>query len=181
MNWNDYLAHNVAAASNLDSENLEKFSKALIRTRELGKKVWILGNGGSASTAAHAVVDFAKTVKNFGGRPLFVIAPSESTALQTAYANDESFEVAFASTLEPFLEQDDLVWIISVSGKSPNLIMAISKSKEKGAVVAATVGVAGRYLESEIDICITVPSADYQVVENIHIMIMHWLTKNLGQ
>lgn len=181
MNWTDYLDLNFKAADLLESRSLEDLCDVFRKARGRGSKVWILGNGGSASTASHAVVDFGKSVKNFGGEPLFAIAPSESTALQTAYANDESFESAFASTLEHFLEPQDVVWVISVSGKSPNLISAISQAKSSGALVVATVGESGSSLAANIDLCIVVQSGDYQVVENIHLMIMHWLTKNLGK
>ncbi len=179
MNWSEYVSANSDAAFALDQSALEEVVRVLAEVREEGSKVWVLGNGGSASTAAHAVGDFAKTTKTLGGKPLFAIAPSEMTALQTAYANDIDFSQGFASTLEDFLEQGDAVWIISVSGKSPNLLKAVDVARSRGAKVIATVGNQGRGLE-DLALCITIPSDDYQIVENVQLQIMHWLTKRLA-
>ncbi len=179
MNWTEYVSTNSDAAHALDKSKLEDVVRVLTSVRDEGSKVWILGNGGSASTASHAVGDFAKTTKTLGGKPLFAIAPSEMTALQTAYANDIDFSEGFAHTLEDFLEPGDAVWVISVSGKSPNLLRAVDVARSREARIIATVGNQGKALEG-LSLCITIPSDDYQIVENIQVQIMHWLTKQLA-
>jgi D-sedoheptulose 7-phosphate isomerase len=179
VSWSQYISENRSVALGIGESDLSKFVLLLKETRAAASKVWVLGNGGSASTAAHAVGDFGKTVKGFGGAPIFTIAPSEMTALQTAYANDVDFKDGFSETLRDFASQGDLVWIISVSGRSPNLLKAVEVSKSKGLKVVATVGERGAGLESEVDLCIVIPSDDYQIVENIQLEIMHWLTKQL--
>jgi D-sedoheptulose 7-phosphate isomerase len=87
--WRAYLGENTASMNLIDEKLITDFFQVLSTTRAQGGKVWVLGNGGSASTAAHAVGDFGKTSKSFGAAPLLTIAPSEMTALQTAYANDK--------------------------------------------------------------------------------------------
>lgn len=180
MQWKDYIDINQKAFESTSELNLEKFVELLSQVRKEEKRIWVLGNGGSATTASHAVGDFSKTTKVLGGQPLFTLAPSEMTALQTAYANDISFENGFAQTLKDFATKGDLVWIISVSGKSPNLLRAISQARLSGCTVVATVGNSGAQLEEFVDLLIQIPSVDYQIVENAHVLIMHWLTKRLA-
>jgi len=179
MNWIEYLQLNNEALGSIPIEVVEEFTEKLIQVRDIGGKVWVLGNGGSASTASHAVGDFGKTSKLNGARPLFSIAPSEMTALQTAYANDESFESAMSSTLRDFLAKDDAVWVISVSGRSPNLIAALDVAKEIGALTLATVGSRGAVMADSVDVGVCINSDDYQVVENAQLILMHWFTKSL--
>lgn len=180
MNWDTYAIANKNAAEQLNIETLEKFVQLLRLTRKRNGKVWILGNGGSASTASHAVADFGKTTKSLGGSPLFALAPSEWTSMQSAYANDVNFAESFSLTLSDFLQDNDLVWIISVSGKSPNLVSAIAAAKALGAITVSTVGMSGSELTGSVDLNLIIPSNDYQIVENIQLMIMHWLTKQLA-
>lgn len=179
-NWTKYVAENTSAMEAIDERLISDFYKVLDRARNEGGKVWVLGNGGSASTAAHTVGDFGKTSKAMGARPLMTLAPSEMTALQTAYSNDESFLTAFSSTLADFAEAKDVVWIISVSGRSPNLLSAHLQAKAIGMTVLSTVGKSGSVLASDSDVGIVIDSEDYQVVENVQLTLMHWLTKLLS-
>jgi D-sedoheptulose 7-phosphate isomerase len=179
--WRHYISENSKALEEIDENLISKFFQVLLKTKEKGGKVWVLGNGGSASTASHAVADFGKTSKVLGARPLMTIAPSEMIALQTAYSNDMSFTSGFASTLADFAEQKDTVWIISVSGKSPNLILALEQAEAIGMTILSTVGSTGGALAIRSDVGIVVNSGDYQVVENAQLALMHWMTKLLAR
>ena len=177
--WEKYLVENSNALSSIAQLDLEKLLQVLVSVRKNNGCVWILGNGGSASLAAHAVADFSKTAKSMGGSPLRALAPSEMTSLQSAYSNDESFEMGFARTLETYLDPQDAVIVISVSGKSPNLLRAIDVAKTKAATVCAIVGAGGVGLRDQCQSFVLIESNDYQVVENMQLSIVHWLTKNL--
>jgi D-sedoheptulose 7-phosphate isomerase len=87
---------------------------------------------------------------------------------------------AFSSTLADFAEAKDVVWIISVSGRSPNLLSAHLQAKAIGMTVLSTVGKSGSVLASDSDVGIVIDSEDYQVVENVQLTLMHWLTKLLS-
>ena len=180
MNWRDYLAANSEVMASIDSEKVEDFFQALLTVRAQGGTVWVLGNGGSASAASHAVADFGKTSKSHGAKPLFTIAPSEMVSMQTAYSNDVSFEQGFAATLRDFAKPQDAIWIISVSGKSPNLIASAGVAEELNLQILSTVGSSGSALAERSTVGIVIPSADYQIVENGHIILMHWFTKLLA-
>lgn len=179
MTYEDYIAENMKVMASIPDQEIEEFSRALAAVRNLGGTVWCLGNGGSATLAAHAVGDFCKTSKQFGAAPLFSLAPSEMTALQTAYSNDVAFQEGFAATLADFATEKDAIWIISVSGTSPNLLRAAEVARQKGTKVLSTVGERGASLVAESDVGILIPSDDYQVVENAHVVLMHWFTKCL--
>ena len=179
MSWYEYLEQNDQALRGIPVEQVSRFVVELKNARKRGATCWVLGNGGSASAASHAVADFGKTSKSIGAPPLFTLAPSEMSSMQTAYSNDISFEKGFASTILDFAKKGDLIWIISVSGKSPNLIKAADAATSMGLTILSTVGAAGQGLASKSNVGIVIPSSDYQVVENAHITLMHWFTKEL--
>jgi phosphoheptose isomerase len=100
-------------------------------------------------------------------------------SLQSAFSNDVSFEAGFSATLDMYLEPKDVVLIFSVSGKSPNIIQAIASARRLGSRVTGVVGRSGEHLRSQADVLIVLESLDYQIVENVQLAIMHWLTKKL--
>ena len=177
--WDAYVSANNAAMAALSTTSLFQIRDLLRDTRAKSGTLWVLGNGGSASLASHSVADFSKTAQGLGSNPLRTLAPSEMVALQSAFSNDTSFEHGLASTLDMYLEVDDAILVFSVSGKSPNLLNAIESAKSLGVAIAAVVGEAAQNLESECDAILSIASGDYQIVENVQLAVMHWLTKNL--
>ena len=177
--WDSYVSANNAAMAALGKTELLQILDLLRDTRAKSGTLWVLGNGGSASLASHSVADFSKTAQGLGSNPLRTLAPSEMVALQSAFSNDTSFEYGLASTLDMYLGPDDSILVFSVSGKSPNLLNAIKLAKSKGVGIAAVVGKAAQNLESECDVVLSIASGDYQIVENVQLAVMHWLTKNL--
>lgn len=180
MKWESYLNLNDEALRKINSQEVSAFFSVLDEVRSGGGTIWVVGNGGSASAASHAVADFGKTAKSGGARPLFTIAPSEMTSMQTAYSNDISFESGYAQTIRDFARSGDAVWIISVSGRSPNLLAVLDVARDLNLRTLSTVGTRGGEMAALCESGIVVPSEDYQVVENAHIILMHWFTKLLS-
>jgi len=180
LTWDEYIGENLDALRGISEAQISEFVRNLRELRQTGKRLWILGNGGSASTASHAAGDFGKTAKRLQERPLNAFALSEMVALQTAYSNDVSFEEGFARTLSDFSEKGDAIWIISVSGSSPNLLRAVEQARRDHVKVLSVVGKTGKALSEASDAGITIESSDYQVVENIQLILMHWFTKELS-
>ena len=180
MTWDNYIGENLDALRGIGEAQISEFVRHLRELRQRGQRLWILGNGGSASTASHAAGDFGKTAKRLQERPLNAFALSEMVALQTAYSNDVSFEEGFASTLRDFSEQGDAIWIISVSGSSPNLLRAVEQARRDEVKILSVVGRKGSALSDASDAGIVIDSLDYQVVENIQLILMHWFTKELS-
>lgn len=178
--WENYVSENARVLSLVDQDLITKTVRRIREVSSAGGTVWVLGNGGSASLASHAVADFSKTIKGLGGSPVKTIAPSEMVSLQSAYANDTNFTEGFASTLKIYGSGLDLVLVISVSGRSPNLVNALEVAKSKGMNSCAWVGTKGAGLVDLVDNLVVFDSDDYQIVENAQVSLMHWITKEMA-
>lgn len=180
MNFTEYLASNIESLRMLDLQELRKFEENLDLLRRDGCKLWVAGNGGSAAAASHAVADFNKTIYSYGGIPLKSISLTEMISLETAISNDLDFSQTISFPLEVLAEVGDAVLLISVSGNSSNIVNAISKAKEMGIKTFAIFGSAGMEVGRRVDFPIIIKSADYQIVENIQLFIIHWIVKALS-
>lgn len=178
--WKSYVAENERVLNLVDESILVDTATTFKKVASAGGTLWVLGNGGSASLASHAVADFSKTVQGLGGEPVRTLAPSEMISLQTAYANDTDFSEGFATTLRNYASKQDMVLIISVSGRSPNLVNAIEEAKSIGMRSSAWVGSRGAGLAGLVDHLLVLDSDDYQIVENAQVSLMHWITKVLA-
>jgi D-sedoheptulose 7-phosphate isomerase len=148
--------------------------KRMARALAARQRVFFFGNGGSAADAQHLA---AELVGRFGRerRALPAIALTTDTSAITAVANDSSFERIFARQIEALAEPGDVAVGISTSGKSPNVIAAISGAKERGLVTVGMTGGSGRELAAAADYCIRIPSDNTARVQEKHILIGHIL------
>lgn len=179
MNLESYLALQNKADLSIGSENAERFVEILRILRSNESRIWIAGNGGSAATASHAVVDFTKTAAAAGQKSLRANALSENVALTTAFSNDVNFESSLGETLRSLCSSNDALMVISVSGTSPNLLYALGVARELGLKTLGLIGSKGSGTSNLYDECIVVDSDDYQIVENSHMTFIHWLVKKL--
>lgn len=143
------------------------------------RQVFIIGNGGSASTASHMGNDFSKATIVPGMRRMRVISLTDNVALMTAWGNDSAFEVIFREQLENLLNPGDVVIAVTASGNSPNLLRAMEFARERGAVTIAWAGMTGGKLRSLVDHCLCVPSQDVGLIEGVHLVIDHMVTGEL--
>jgi len=166
----------VQLQSTLDLLPLQKISDAvsiLYEARLAHRQVFIMGNGGSASTATHFVCDLAKNTRKPGWPDFRVLGLADNMALVSAYANDEGYENVFARQLESFVRSEDVVVAISTSGNSPNVLEAVKVANERGATTIAFTGFDGGELASLANINIHVPSDCIEQVEDVHLMLEH--------
>ncbi len=149
----------------------------LIKARENKNTIFIMGNGGSASTASHFAGDLSKGTLVEGFLRFKAIALTDNIPNMLAWANDEGYEHIFVEQLRNLMEPGDIVIGISGSGNSENVIRAIEYANEHNAV---TVGFSGfsesNKLMNAAKINIHVPSAYMQRVEDIHLLLQHLLT-----
>ena len=137
------------------------------------RQVFILGNGGSASTASHFVCDLSKNTR-MKGRPHFrVVGLTDNMALLSAYANDEGYDQVFVQQLASFVRPADVVIGISTSGNSPNVLEAINLANRVNATTIGFTGFDKGKLGSMVDINLHVPSDNIEQVEDIHLMFEH--------
>jgi len=151
---------------------IEKCVKLLEAVRSTNGRVFVFGNGGSATTASHFACDLSKgTIKE--GRPRFKVITLHDIATFSAYANDCGYETVFAEQLKNHAQAGDVAIGISVSGNSPNVLHAIKVAKAMGLYTIGLTGEPGGKLKDLVDLCIIVPSNDMQIVEDLHLAILH--------
>ena len=153
-----FLAEASEVISKLDVEAIERAVSILAQTRERGGRLFILGVGGSAGNASHAVNDFRKIVG------LEAYAPTDNVSELTARTNDEGWATIFSEWLKVSrLRPDDTVLVFSVGGGnveknvSPNLVSALQYAKSVGSKILGVVGRDGGYTARVADATVLVP------------------------
>lgn len=152
---------------------IQQMIDILLTARMGGKQVFVMGNGGSASTASHFAADLAKNTRIIGLPHFRVIALTDNVASITAYANDEGYENVFCQQLAGLINPGDVVVGISASGKSANVLKAIELANAARATTIGLTGFSGGLLGTMVDLHINVPSNRIEQVEDIHLMIDH--------
>ena len=172
--------HNNAIQALLeDEEEIRLVVDAISRCIKRGGIIWTAGNGGSASTASHLVCDLAKGVALGSDRQIRAICLNDNLATNTAWANDFSYDVALQRQLELSANPEDLFIAISGSGKSSNIINALTAAKNLKVESVALLGFSGGSARDIADLALVVRSDDMQVIENLHLLIGHWIFKAL--
>jgi len=147
---------------------------ASIKAVGSGGKIVFFGNGGSAADAQHLATEL--TVRYIRDRPpIPAIALSTDTSSLTAVSNDFGFEDVFARQVDALVKEEDIVIGISTSGNSKNIIRALKRAKQKGAVVAGFSGNGGGRMRGLADPLINVPSEQTARIQEMHILIGHML------
>ena len=169
----DYCHGLNKALEGVPADSVEGFIQLLERACKEERQVFLMGNGGSGSTASHAACDLNKGVSY--GRPVRFRAICLNDNLPTlmAYANDVSYEEAFVEPLKNFLRAGDLVIGFSGSGNSPNVLKAIEYANQHGAVTVGLSGFDGGKLARLARLSLLVPVHDMQKAEDVHLIIFH--------
>ncbi len=156
------------------SELIAQISSLVIAAFRSGHKLFLFGNGGSASDAEHIATELSGRFKL--ERPsLPALSLTANTSTLTAIANDYGFEMLFSRQLEGLATKDDVVIGISTSGNSPNVINGLKFAKSIGATTIAMTGKSGGKLKEFADYCLCIPSDDTPRIQEAHILIGHIL------
>jgi D-sedoheptulose 7-phosphate isomerase len=167
----------------LETVEITKAIELLLDVKEKGGRLFVLGVGGSAANAGHAVNDFRKLAG------IETYAPTDNVAELTARTNDEGWETVFSGWLRVSkLSAKDCLFILSVGGGdrekkvSPNLIEAIDLAKEIGARITGIVGRDGGYTAKNADVCVVVPTVNPSTVtphsESFQTVIWHLIVSH---
>ena len=153
-----FLAESAAILDAIDADALERIASGIARTRSAGGRLFILGVGGSAGHASHAVNDFRKLCG------VEAYAPTDNVSELTARTNDEGWETVFEQWLHTSrLSNHDALLIFSVGGGdadrgvSANLVRAIDLAVARGAFITGIVGRDGGHTARHADACVVVP------------------------
>lgn len=169
----------------LDKGAVQKVVDVLHEAWKNNKQVFILGNGGSASTASHFACDLGKgtlsrvydpNVKRFR-----VMSLTDNVAIMTAFANDLSYDDIFSQQLHNLVQQGDIVIAITGSGNSPNVVKAVDIANKAGAVTIAFLGFDGGKVKGMADHVVHVKCDNYGIIEDIHSMLNHVIISNLKE
>ncbi len=151
---------------------LEKVSKVCINTFEQKGKILFCGNGGSAADAQHIAGELSG--RFFIDRePLFAEALHVNTSFLTAMANDYSFEEAYARMVRAAGRKGDILFALSTSGNSENILNAAKDAQKIGMTVVAMTGESGGKLKKYCDYLINIPSPITPRIQECHIMVGH--------
>jgi D-sedoheptulose 7-phosphate isomerase len=175
-----YLDDTVKIANALDPAAIEHMAATLARVRARGGRLFLLGVGGGAAHASHAVNDFRK----LAGFEAY--APTDNVSELTARTNDEGWNTVFAAWLaESRLTRDDAVFVLSVGGGSTNpsisanLVSALQSARAVGSTIVGVVGRDGGYTAQVADACVIVPTVDAETMtphtEEFQSIICHLL------
>lgn len=161
------------------SDKLEKIVPLLENARNKKNRIFIMGNGGSGSTASHFAEDLSKGTIVGDSLRFKAISLSDNVSAILAWANDSSYDDVFIEQLKSLMDPGDVVIGISGSGNSKNVIKAIEYANQKGAVTIGFSGYDGGKLIKCAAINIRVPSFNMQKTEDAHMIVVHILVSLL--
>jgi D-sedoheptulose 7-phosphate isomerase len=177
-----FLNEFAEIAERFSVDDINKVIELLFQAWKNGNKIFIIGNGGSASTATHFACDLAKTTAVKGKKRFKVIGLTDNVPLLTALTNDEGFASIYVEQLKNLLEKDDVIIAISVHGGagedkagpwSQNLLAAIQYAKDNSARTIGMTGFDGGAFKQMTDACIVVPARSTPYVESWHSALEH--------
>jgi D-sedoheptulose 7-phosphate isomerase len=168
-----YLGEIETAVKQIDRVAVRTVVDALYACYRRGGTTYLIGNGGSASTASHMMNDLTKCTIVEGQARFRAMALTDNVPTMTAFANDQSYEDIFIEPLRAHLDERDIVLAISGSGNSPNLLRAIAYAKEQGAITIGLCGDLGGKLATLADINVKIPAARIGQQEDGHLILNH--------
>ncbi|MEN6373319.1 MAG: SIS domain-containing protein [Smithella sp.] len=178
-----YLEEAKIIIDNLDRLAIENMTKLLVTLREEGGRLFLVGVGGGAGHAGHAVNDFRKIAG------IEAYSPSDNVSELTARTNDEGWDTTYAAWLQvSHLCEKDMLFVFSVGGGdlerniSPNIVRAVQYAKKVGAAVIGVLGRDGGYTASVAKACVIVPIVNPDAVtphtESFQALIWHLLVSD---
>ena len=153
-------------------EILEKMAQAVIQALKSGNKLLFCGNGGSASDAQHVSAEFVgRFEKNRISLPS--IALTSDVAALTAIGNDFGFDKIFSRQIEGLGRKGDILIVLSTSGRSPNILEAITQAKQQGILTLGFTGKDGGIMKDAVDICFIAKSNKTAHIQEAYMTALH--------
>jgi D-sedoheptulose 7-phosphate isomerase/D-glycero-D-manno-heptose 1,7-bisphosphate phosphatase len=176
-----YAEEFAEAWREVDAAELDRAAEILLDayTRRVG--VYSCGNGGSASIANHLQCDHVKNVRTKTDLIPRVVSLSNNMELLTAISNDMGYESVFAYQLESQSVPGDVLIAISSSGRSANIVRALTWARENNLRTIALTGFDGGAAKTIADVAIHFPRSNYGIIEDLHQAVMHALAQYISQ
>ena len=162
------------------AEPTARAAKMLIEAVRGGHTVYVCGDGGSAAQAQHIAGELVgRFLKERAALPC--VALTTDTSILTAVANDYDFEDVFARQVEGLVKEGDVLWALSTSGNSVNVLKAVSLARKRGAKVLGMTGRGGGKLKELCDVVLCVPADSSPPIQEGHLVLLHVLCGLLEQ
>lgn len=175
----NYFASLINTLKLIDVSELVRAINAIELAVSNGQTIYVMGNGGSLSTASHMQSDLGNTVYQLKGKRIKVHCLSDNVATITAIANDYSYDLIYVRQLQGLLNNGDIVIAVSGSGNSKNIINAVMYAKSVHANVIAMTGYDGGEVKRIADLNLNVPIDNMQISEDIHLLFNHLIAHAL--
>jgi phosphoheptose isomerase len=172
-----YAEEMARAAKTIDPEALDRAAAILLEAYTAGARMFSCGNGGSASIANHIQCDHVKGVRTATDLTPQVLSLSTNVELLTAIANDIGYESVFVYQLESQSRPGDVLMAVSSSGRSPNIVHALTWARDHGLRTIAITGFGGGAARDVAEVSIHTECTNYGIVEDLHQSIMHALAQ----
>ncbi len=178
----DYINAGTVAREAIDKNKILLVSKLIVEALKNDKKLLFMGNGGSAADAQHIAAEFVGKFEH-NRKALPALALHCNTSTITAIGNDYGFEKIFERQIEAFSHSGDVVFALSTSGNSQNVILGIKKAKELDCKVVGITGKHGGKMKELIDenMLFSVESNVTSIIQETTITIGHLLAKLVEQ
>jgi D-sedoheptulose 7-phosphate isomerase len=155
-----------------EADRIEALVRAMAARFSDGGRLYVMGNGGSATDAQHISLEFFHPIIE-KRKALPAIALTADQALLTAISNDRDFAKIFADQLRVLARPGDMALAVSTSGKSPNLVQALETARELGLLTIAFTGKDGGRLPDLAEYCFVVPSFSIHRIQETHVTLYH--------
>lgn len=179
--FTEYAKEMARASETINSEAMDRAADILIAAYESGARMFSCGNGGSASIANHMQCDHTKGVRTATDLTPHVLSLSTNVELLTAIANDVGYGAVFVYQLQSQAAPGDVLIAVSSSGRSRNIVDAITWARDNGLRTIAITGFGGGNARTAAEVAIHVDSTNYGVVEDLHQAVMHALAQFVRQ
>jgi D-sedoheptulose 7-phosphate isomerase len=176
----DYAAGLRAALDGVDPAALESACLLLQQASSAGRRVYAIGNGGSAAIAEHLCCDWTKGTDHADHPVIDSLSMTSNVALYSAIANDFGFEEVFSRQLGFFGQVGDVLVAISSSGKSANIVAGVNAARAIGMTTIGLTGFDGGALRGMADISIHVDASNYGIIEDAHQAVMHVIAQYIA-
>ena len=154
------------------ADRIEAMAREMAGRFQSGKKLFVMGNGGSLCDALHFCVEFTHPI--IEKRKAFPVIPlMTDICTMTAIGNDLDYSRVFVNQLELLAQPGDMALAVSTSGKSPNLIYAVEAAREKGMLTIAWLGKDGGRLADIADYSFVVPCYSIHRIQEVHATLVH--------
>lgn len=174
-----YLDRVAALLRDTPREPLYRIARHLYTRHQMGATIVTCGNGGSAATASHFAGDVAKATRHEKRDPVRALCLNDNMTAATAWANDTTYGQALTEQLRSLGRPGDILFPISGSGQSANVIQATVYAKQHKMLVLALTGSGGGELARLADVAVIVPSTEMPAIEDVHLALCHVLVNEL--